>query len=335
METIKQNPQDKLTNTLDTPAIMRFDNTALAPNVNATLDLPSSRPTVKGSNLPSFNSQQVYPYDSSAESAYINVFTGISDAKTLTETRERAIYDQNTLSYQPVASAATGVLFPDAVTAKTNVESALRVRPTTFKGPKQLDISQDNTDEHFNRQINPRGWRENMMGEWYNGSSTGPFNGYPSPDLFYFYSEGIPTQNIQNISHAQLVDALRADSVGDFDHNEYLNTIGSLLKSDAVPYGPAVANKKDIIQTDGGGVNSDPRLAEAINAEYEAEFNLAKRIRVADATNDPRFVASAPGMQYQAQQNAFAAAQETEFEKIQQWAGIPTGFSTGRVLRVG
>lgn len=320
-----------------TDQIARIDNSRIAPNVNQILAQKDSVPVVKGANLPPYNTQQVYPKDSSAESATINVFTGISDTKTLTETRERAIYDLNSLSYNPIADSGTGILFPDAVTAKTSVESALRVRPTTFKGPKQLDISYENTDIHFERQVNPRGWRENLESEWYNGSKEGklPFVGFPNPNLFYFYTDAIPTHNTQNLSTAQLTDALRSTAGGDFDHNEYLNTVGSLLKSDAVPYGPASANRQEIVQTDGGGVNGDPRLAERINAQYELDFNLSKRIRVADASNDPRFVASAPGIQYQAEQNNFSNSLETQFEKIQEWSGIPTGYSTARTLRIG
>ena len=313
----------------------RFDNTRLSPNVNAVLNQKNDKPVVGGSNLPPYNSQQVYPYDANYDTSTIDVFTGISDIKTLTENRERAVYDLNTLSYNPIASSSTGILFPDAVTAKTEVESALRVRPTTFKGPKQLDISYTNTDEHFDRQINPRGWRENLDKEWYKGDKDSPFVGYPNPNLFYLYTDAIPSHNVQNLGHAQMVDALRSTAGGDFDHNEYLSTVGSLLKSGAVPYGPASANIKEVIQTDGGGVNGDPRLAERMSSEYESTFNLAKRIRVADASNDPRFVATAPGLQYQAEQNKFARSQETQFEKIQKWSGIPTGYSTSRVLQIG
>lgn len=306
-----------------------MDNSKLARMQNA------ERPVVAGAELPSFNSRDVYPYEPLASSASIDVWTGIANEKTLTETRDRAIYDENTLTYQPIADSNTGVLFPDAVLAKTAVESTLRVRPTTFKGPQQLDISHENADQHFERMIHPRGWRENLDGEWYSGGKEGPFQGYPNPDLFYFYSSAIPTQNLQNIGHAQMVEAMRTQTTGDFNHNEYLDTIGSLLKSDAVPHGPAVANVKEIIQTDGGGVDGDPRLAERMNEEYEASFNLAKRIRVADASNDPRFVASAPGIEYQKEQQDFAAAQETEFNKILEFAGIPTGYTFDTTVRTG
>lgn len=323
-----------------TNEIARIDNSVIAPSVNAILNQPDSRPVVGGDKLPPYNSQQVYPYESGPESATVDVFTGISSEKTLTELRDRAVYDLNTLSYQPIADSSTGVLFPDAVTSKVSVESSLRERPTNFKGPTQLDIGEDNTDQHFERQINPRGWRENMDKEWYKGATKGvkngtPFVGYPNPNYYASYMDAIPTHNTQNLSHAQLTDALRSTAGGDFDHNDYLNTVGSLLKSGAVPYGPASANRQQIIQTDGGGVNGDPRLAEAMNAQYEADFNLSKRIMVADASNDPRFVASAPGIQYQAEQNQFARSQETQFEKIQEWSGIPTGYSTGRTLSIG
>ena len=326
-----------------TPTLPSYDLTnppiappapTLPPTVNDYTYEPPA-PVVKGSSLPPFNSQQVYPYDSSSDSATIDVFTGISDIKKLTEIRDRAVYDLNTLSYQPMADSGTGVLFPDAVQAKTIVETTLRVRPTTFKGPKQLDISYDNTDVHFERQIHPRAWRENLTKEWYKGEKNTPFVGYPNPNYYNFYTDSIPTHNVQNLSHAQLTDALRSMGGGDFDHNGYLNSLGSLLKSGAIPYGPAVANIQQVVQTDGGGVNGDPRLAERINAEYEEDFNLSKRIRVADATNDPRFVDTAPGIQYQLEQQNFAENQETQFTQIQEWFGIPTGYSTSDTIRVG
>lgn len=323
-----------------TDVIARIDNSAIAPNVNDTMNLPTTKPITGGSELPPYNSQQVYPYDSNYDSGTIDVFTGIANEKTLTEIRDRAVYDKNTLSYQPIADSGTGILFPDAVTSKTAIESSLRSRPSTFKGPQQLDIDYDNTDSHFERQINPRGWRENLDKEWYKGAEKGvangtPFVGYPNPNYFASYTDAIVTHNTQNLSHAQLTDALRSTAGGDFDHNEYLNTVGSLLMSGAVPYGPASANREQIVQTDGGGVNGDPRLAEVMNAQYELDFNLAKRIQVADASNDPRFAASAPGIQYQAEQDQFARSQETQFEKIQEWSGIPTGYSTARTLPIG
>lgn len=330
-------------NTNNSRTLQSYDymNPPIAPPVptlssnesNSRYQPPS--PVVRGSELPPFNSQQVYPYDSSSDSATIDVFTGISDIKKLTEVRERAIYDLNTLSYAPIASSGTGVLFPDAVQAKTIVETTLRERPTTFKGPKQLDISYENTDQHFERQIHPRAWRENLTKEWYKEDKNSPFVGYPNPNYYNFYTDSIPTHNVQNLSHAQLTDALRSMGGGDFDHNSYLNTVGSLLKSGAVPYGPAVANIQHVIQTDGGGVNGDPRLAERINAQYEEDFNLSKRIRVAEATNDPRFLPTAPGIQYQIEQENFAQNQETQFTEIQEWIGIPTGYTTSETIRVG
>jgi hypothetical protein len=168
---------------------------------------------------------------------------------------------------------------------------------------------------------------------WYKQKGDLPFVGYPNPDLFYFYTDGIPTQNVQNLSHAQMTDVLRRTN-GDYDHDNYLNTVGSLLRSGALA-GPAHASIQHVIESDGGGVNGDPRLLEKMNAEYEKGFQLAKRIRVADATNDPRFGESAPGMAYTAEQQAFAEAQETQFSKISEWAGIGSSFTSPVKFNVG
>jgi hypothetical protein len=336
--------------TLDTTARTRLDNTHLAPGVNQQGQGRSARPRVGGapSGTPSYNARQVYPHDSTSDSATVDVFTGILDTGRLTEVRDRAIYDENTLTWNPLADSGTGVLFPDAVTAKTNVESSLRARPTTFKGPKQLDISYESQDQHFNRQIHPNAWRggaggkENQTagaqqgaGNWYKSKGDLPFVGYPNPNLFYAYTDAIPTHNVQNLSHAQLTDAMRAAAAGDFDHDGYLNTVGSLLRSDAVPRGPAAANIREVIQTDGGGVDGDPRLAEIMAEEYETQFSIAQRMRVAEAESDPRFIGSGPGAQFIDEQNAFHEAQETQFSKVSEWTSVPSGWVNPSVRQIG
>ena len=163
--------------------------------------------------------------------------------------------------------------------AKTAVESSLRTRPTIFKGPKQLDVGLDDPDEHFNRMIHPLAWRKGGRerasgsdgagadgaggaagGAWFKWKGDLPFVGFPNPNFFNMYTDAIPTQNLQDITHAQVVDALRVASVGDFDHNAYLDSIGSLLRSSAVPGGPASQSDDKVIQTDGVGVNADPQL---------------------------------------------------------------------------
>jgi hypothetical protein len=349
-------------------------------------------------SFPPYNAREVRPGDSSPLSATTDVFTGILDTGRLAEVRNRAIYDPNSLVWAPVADAATGVLFPDAVAAKTSIESSLRMRPTTFKGPKQLDVGIDNPDEHFNRMIHPLAWRngggrENATGSaesgpaesgsarpgsaepgsaepgsasasafaastsaastsaastsaagtsdaavapagdsWFKWKGDLPFVGFPNPNFFNMYTDAIPTQNLQNITHAQMVDALRAASVGDFDHNLYLDSIGSLLRSSAVPDGPMSQSNDKVIQSDGGGVNADPRLLERIYDEYEVEFNRAKRMRIAEQSTDPRFVEVTPGSSYIEEKDRFLRDQESWFSETQQTTGIATGFSTPNVM---
>ncbi len=298
-----------------------------------TVNFRSARPFVGGGEgAPPYNTRQVFPYEPLADSATIDVYTGIMDYGKLTKLRERAVYDLNTLSYAPIADSGTGVLFPDAVRAKTEVESALRVRPTTFKGPQQLDVGEQDGDVHINRQMNPSG--TNISNHvWYQQKGDIPFVGYPNPDLMYFYTDAIPTHNVQNLSHAQMTDVMRRTQ-GDYDHNNYLSTVGALLKSGALA-GPAHASVEHVIQSDGGGVNGDPRLLEKMSEEYEQGFQKSKRIRVADATNDPRFGESAPGMAYTAEQQNFAESQENQFSKISRYAGIGSSYTQPVAFHVG
>lgn len=311
------------------------------PNVSATVNMdrgkaPSdgvARPTT-GANMESvpYNTRQVYPYEPLADSAVVDVYTGIMNYDRLTKLRERAVYDLNTLSYAPIADSNTGVLFPDAVRAKTEVETALRVRPTTFKGPQQLDAGEQEGDVHINRQMNPSG--TNISNQvWHKQQGDLPFVGFPNADLFYFYTDAIPTQNVQNLSHSQMMDLMR-QTQGEYDHNNYLSTVGSLLRSGALS-GPVHPSAEYIISSDGGGVNGDPRMLERMAEEYERDFQLARRIRVADATNDPRFGESAPGMAYTAEQHNFAEAQETQFSKITQWTGIGSSYTEPVRFHVG
>jgi hypothetical protein len=342
-------------------------------------------------SLPPYNAQEVRVHDSSPLSATVDVTTGILDTGRLTQVRDRAIYDTNELVWSPAADAGTGVLCPNAVEAKTVVESALRSRPTTFRGPKQLDVSTENPDEHWNRMIHPLAWRtstradvqvpENMVvsgkpmdgsgagtgmfsimagssgagsgtgagsmmppsgdwlkdatsteGRWYNFKENLPFVGYPNPNLFNMYTDAIPTQNLQNISYAQLTDAMRASSDGGFNYSNYLNAVGTLLKSDAAPAGNISQSADKIVQIDNGGVNADPRILERIYTEYEADFNIAKRLRVAEQSADPRFAEPTPGDTYIAEKNKFLVEQEDFFTKLQDLSGVASGFTQSRVL---
>jgi hypothetical protein len=88
---------------------------------------------------------------------------------------------------------------------------------------------------------------------WYNPNKAAgiPFKGYPNEDLFYAHTDIIATHNLQNLGHAALTDALRAGTNGGFDHNDYLNRIGSLLKTDAL-HAPAHASIEHVVQNDGG-----------------------------------------------------------------------------------
>lgn len=305
----------------------------LPPNSAAMLRQTTASPSVgMGTSAVPYNTRMVFPYEPTSDSATIDVYTGIMDEGKLTQLRERAVYDLNTLSFAPLADSGTGVLFPDAVRAKVEVESALRERPTNFKGRKQLDVAEEAGEVYLNRQMHPNGTNKSDQ-TWYRSKSDIPFVGYPNPDLFYSYMEAIPTHNVQNLSHAQLTDALRV-STGAFDHNDYLNRVGSLLQSGALA-GPASASNDQVIQSNGGGVNSDPRLLERIAEEYERDFQKTARMRVADATDDPRYGESAPGIAYIEEQQQRMLDRETQFTKIQQYWGIGSSYSAPEVFKTG
>ena len=301
--------------------------------MQSTTMRPSAVPVVgNGTNAVPYNTRMVFPREPNADSATIDVYTGIADIGKMTQLRERAVYDLNTLSYAPLASSGTGVLFPDAVHAKVEIESALRVRPTNFKGKKQLDVGDEEGEIHFNRQFHPSATLKSG-GTWYKNKGDLPFVGYPNPDYFASYMEAIPTHNVQNLSHAQLTDALRVSS-GAFDHNDYLNRVGALLKSGALSE-PAHASIDTVVQSDGGGVNGDPRLLEKIAELYERDFQLAKRIKVADVTADARYGESAPGISYTKEQQQRILERETQFTRVNNMWGIGSSYTTPEVFRTG
>lgn len=294
--------------------------------------LTSREPTPKfgaDMDLPPGNETTVYPYDSSEYSAHIDPYTGVMNYQTLQMTRERAVYDRNTLGYAPIASSGTGVVFPDSVRAKVETESTLRVRPTTFRGPKQLDVAEEDGDVHLNRQFHPLGtnvaFNKNLP-PWFKQRADSNFAGYPNPDLFYFYTDSIPTHNIQNLTHAELSAALRATG-GNYDHEDYMKRIGALLQSRAHDGAQHLSKEEIVVTGDGGGINSDPRLIEQMEAEYEAAFQKARRLQVADATYDPRFDPSAPGVQMTAEQQRFREEQESQFSRVSRFTGFGSSYT--------
>lgn len=288
-------------------------------------------------SLPPFNATTVNQYDPTATSATTDVFTGILDEGRLTAVRDRALYDKNSLTWYPVADSNTGVLFPDAVQAKTIQESALRERPTCFKGRNQLDLSTENQDQHFNRQVHPL----NSTSLWANKnkeSTDFAFSGFPNPNLFYTYTDAIPTQNLQNLSHAELATALSASSVGNFQYNDYLDRLGSIMRT---PNTYDISQAKTVGSTESArgaigdnGINADPRVLEKMYSEYETSFSDIARIRVTEQSNDPRFVDPTPSVPYVSQKNSYLQEQEDQFAKINRMSGVFTGFNQPVVYKV-
>lgn len=291
------------------------------------------RPSARGEVVPPAAATEVLQHDATAMSATHSPYTGIMDFGTLSKLKERAVYDINTLSYAPVADSGTGVVFPGAVTAKTEVESSLRLRPTTFRGRQQLDVSTPEEDTHVGRQLHPGATGAGNGVPWFKERANGEFRGFPNPDLFYAYMESIPTHNVQKLSHAQLTDALRG-TTGAFDHNDYLDRVGALLQNQA---GKTCehASKDVVVSSDGAGVDSDPRIMQNMIEAHENAFHKAKRMQVASATYDPRFYTDAPSSQYVAEQQMHAEALETQFSKVSQMTGVGSSYAQPTRLNVG
>lgn len=281
-----------------------------------------------------YNTRQVNPYDSAVDSGIIDVYTGILDVGRLSKLRERAVYDNNALSYAPLADAGTGPIFPGAVQEKTVTETALRPRPTSYKGPKQLDVTEENGDVHLNRQFHPNGIENQKLktGSWHTENKGNlPFVGYPNPDLFYSYMEAIPTHNVQNLSQVQLRDALRTT----LDHGDWMSHLGSMLKTERLS-DPASIPVDDMVYSDGHGVSSDPRIMQQLSQEYEMDHHRAKRITTAeyDPATDLRWQSTTPGSAYTKEQGDFMREQEEYYGKIAKMSGLgmsyshPVNFST-------
>jgi hypothetical protein len=295
--------------------------------------MPSEMP----SEMPPYNARVVAPFDASAESATINVFTGMSDMKTLTKARERAVYDPEALNWAPLASSASGPLFPGAVEAKATVESSLRERPSTFKGPQQLDVDAQNADAHMQRMLHPHAWTESPTGTWYREKGDLPFHGFPNPNMHYLYTDAIPTHHLQTLSHAQITDAMRSAANGGFNHDNYFKRVGELMKSGAIPDAErdgASASRKFVARDRGsGGINSDPRLVQKLAEEYEDAFERARRMRVDAASTDPRS-AGALGLDLQAESQAFQEEQETQFSRVLESTGVYSGFAQPKTMHI-
>lgn len=272
-----------------------------------------------------FNTIRVQNQDASALSATTDVYTGVMSEGTLLQVRDRAFMDEGALEWTPLASSGTGLLFPDSVAAKTEAESHIRERPTTFKGPQQLDVEPDNADHFFERQIHPNGWKGNES-TWQKLDKNTPFVGYPNPDYFTLYTDSIPTHNLQSISHSKLTQAMAAGSNGGYNHEKYLDSLGALLRSDAVPQ-EAAANIEAVQLSDGRGVSSDPRLIQELQKDYDNAFEQAKRLRVQGATEDERYINSAPGLSLVQEKNRMAEERQDYFNKLQNSYGISSSYT--------
>lgn len=280
--------------------------------------------------LPAFNARRVENRDATYQSATTDVYTGILSEGKLQQVRDRAVYDDNSLEWHPLASAGKGILFEGALEATTKIETEIRARPSTFKGRQQLDVIDEDQghDVHINRRLHPAAWAQDKLRTpgWSNENKgeKGLFRGYPNPDLFYRYTEAIPTHNVQNLSNAQLATALRTT---EFDGGkDWTDLLGSVLKNGA---GATIEHpsKEQVVPSDGGGISADPRMMASLANEFNTDFEIARRLQVASATEDPRFHESAPSRFFMEQEESELLRREDYFGKIAQIGGFATSYT--------
>ncbi len=279
---------------------------------------------------PLFNSIEVHQDDALYTSGTNNVMTGVMDTGVITNLRERAVFDPAGSQFAPLSSFNTGLLFAGSIEAKVDVETADRIVPTTFRGPQQLDILEDAGESHYNRQTHPNAWNGSTA-PWSDPERINKklFGGFPNPDLYYMNLDAIPTRNLQNVTNEQLTAALKA-SAGDYDPEQWLQSVGKMLRTGEVPPGemePAVAS-------DGKGINSDPKLLALIREEHEVDFARMKRHQVDtwDPKNDPRYGGGARA--FEAEQEAYRAQQEGWFSQLGDSAGFSASYTNPAVYGV-
>lgn len=275
-----------------------------------------------------YNAVGIQQHDPSPQSAIVDVYTGVTDEQTLVGLRDRAVFDEKTEYWNPVADSGTGLLFPGAVAAKTQQETEIRMRPTTFKGRQQLDLVDGQPDAHFNRSIHPDAWSTAPKKAWFNADKSGelPFVGYPNPQLSYLDTSAIVTHNLQDID-AHTLDQILKDSTKQPDwYDTYMRSVGGLLQGGDLPQAKSASN--DQVYSDGRGLNSNPNvIQEQLQSQYDNEFAVARQLRIGKLDDDSRFKSSAPAADYQAQIQSKMVAQASYFNKLEDHKDIVTGYS--------
>lgn len=275
-----------------------------------------------------YNAIGVEQLDASAKSALVDVYTGVMDEHTLVGLRDRAVFDEKTVYWNPIADSGTGVLFPGAVEAKTKIETDLRTRPTTFKGRQQLDVVDGQPNAHFDRSIHPSAWADAPKNAWQNMAKENqlPFVGFPNPDLSYFDTSAIMTHNLQDLD-AESLSKILTNSVDQPDwYQTYIDSVGGLLEGGDLPKAKSLSN--DQVYSDGQGLNSNPNIImEQIQTQYDNDFAIARQSRIAGIESDTRFKSSEPAADYQAEIQSKMVAQAKYFNKLEDHKDIVTGYT--------
>lgn len=263
---------------------------------------------------------QVHRHDHDEATDVIDVITGLAKTSTLARLRERALNEDSHYSYNPLASSNTGAIFPDAVSAKVQVESGLRPAPSRFRGKVQIDVDSEDADKFFNRQINPLGWKDALNTAWLQSGNDQVFVGYPNPEVRYGAVTGIWTHDAQDLTTKELSEALS----GLPHHDEYLNRLGSLLQGQGLPKSGMTASDRHVKR--GGALRADPSFAEEMMRDDERNFRTATRLRVREASDDTRLYAAGPAIAVQKEQEEHNERLRRNNELLAQSAGLTSVF---------
>ena len=248
-------------------------------------------------NMPPMGTR-VDPYDSAYNSSLLNLYTGIIDIGTLNKVNERAIQDPSVLLYAPVSDFGNGPLFPGVMSGIVDIDEALREKLTTFKGPIQLYVGEEGTqDSYSNRQVLPQVWSVDPVGVWHVDDPSGkrPFTGYPNPNMFYLNTDVVFPNHYGSIDNTTLNKALA--ETGDMTR-DWEKHLGELIGSDG---GMAVEipAKTFTVPSDGQGIQNPDSWGGLVD-QYEKDHAYAykARLQYQDDNGFPLGVSSDPSLGY-------------------------------------
>jgi hypothetical protein len=203
---------------------------------------------------------------------------------------ERPIYDkENDNNHRPVIATKNRLmLFPGAMEAHNDLLEEMKPRPIKFKGiKKNIGVTEEDPEFYMNFQMHPLAskWgKKNFPNSWFNKEKHekgAHFSGFENPDFCgYPVHKQINTRHLQNLTNTELHAALESATLGgDFNHEEYLNKMGTMMRNTAIDESSQILlSEHHKFENDGAGVRSDPRQLEIINRELENEFKEVRAL---------------------------------------------------------